>query len=77
MILYIFAACYKALLFTKMFFLKTIQILFFCYNALTFSEAFVFSLCVSMMFEFFHMDYFAECLELVSDELFACVHCGY
>lgn len=47
-------------------------------STLIFSEAFAtFSLCVSLMLEFSHMDYFAVHLELVSDELFACVHCGY
>lgn len=76
-ILYIFAPCYKTLIFTKICFSYKPLSFFFVCSALMFSEAFAFSLCVSMVLEFLHKDYFAVCLELVSDELFACVHCGY
>lgn len=78
MILYIFAASYKALIVTKICFsYKPLKKIFFVCSSLIFSEAFAFSPCVSTMLQFAHMDYFAVCLELISDELFACVHCGY
>lgn len=77
MTLYFFAACYKALIFTKICFSYKPFNFFFVCSALVFSEAFGFSPRVSTMQEFLHMDYFAVRLELISDELFACVHCGY
>lgn len=46
-------------------------------SALRLIEAFAFGPCVSMVLECLRKDYSAVRLELISDELHACAHCGY
>lgn len=71
-----FAACYKASIFTKMFFSMDRSLFFFSVcSALAFSEAFAFSPCVSMMWDLLHTDYFAVYAQssFLTDYLLVCI----